>query len=199
MCRFAGKPAAGLHYMQNLLSAMKRGIFCSANSDIEPVYFEKTRELGEWIVGNGDTIVFGGCDMGLMECIAEAVYTNGGMTIGVVPSKIEENGHVSPHLSVEIPCDNLSDRKDLMLLKSDVVIALPGGLGTLDEIFTVTASATIGYHGKKVILYNINGFWDSLIALLDDLQRRGMVRGDWRRHIMVAGSLEEIRSSLARL
>lgn len=199
MCRFAGKPAAGLHYMQKLLSAMKICIFCSANSDIEPVYFEKTRELGEWIVGNGDTIVFGGCDMGLMECIAEAVYTNGGMTIGVVPSKIEENGHVSPHLSVEIPCDNLSDRKDLMLLKSDVVIALPGGLGTLDEIFTVAASATIGYHGKKVILYNINGFWDSLIALLDDLQRRGMVRGDWRRHIMVAGSLEEIRSSLARL
>ena len=199
MCQFAGKPAAGLHYMQKLLSAMKICIFCSANSDIEPVYFEKTRELGEWIVGNGDTIVFGGCDMGLMECIAEAVYTNGGMTIGVVPSKIEENGHVSPHLSVEIPCDNLSDRKDLMLLKSDVVIALPGGLGTLDEIFTVAASATIGYHGKKVILYNINGFWDSLIALLDDLQRRGMVRGDWRRHIMVAGSLEEIRSSLARL
>ena len=199
MCRFAGKPAAGLHYMQKLLSAMKICIFCSANSDIEPVYFEKTRELGEWIVGNGDTIVFGGCDMGLMECIAEAVYTNGGMTIGVVPSKIEENGHVSPHLSVEIPCDNLSDRKDLMLLKSDVVIAVPGGLGTLDEIFTVAASATIGYHGKKVILYNINGFWDSLIALLDDLQRRGMVRGDWRRHIMVAGSLEEIRSSLARL
>lgn len=199
MCRFAGKPAAGLHYMQKLLSAMKICIFCSANSDIEPVYFEKTREFGEWIAGNGDAIVFGGCDMGLMECIAEAVYTNGGMTIGVVPSKIEENGHVSPHLSVEIPCDNLSDRKDLMLLKSDVVIALPGGLGTLDEIFTVAASATIGYHGKKVILYNINGFWDSLIALLDDLQRRGMVRGDWRRHIMVAGSLEEIRSSLARL
>ena len=193
MCWFADKPAAGLHYMQKLLSAMKICIFCSANSDIEPVYFEKTRELGEWIAGNGDAIVFGGCDMGLMECIAEAVYTNGGMT------KIEENGHVSPHLSVEIPCDNLSDRKDLMLLKSDVVIALPGGLGTLDEIFTVAASATIGYHGKKVILYNINGFWDSLIALLDDLQRRGMVRGDWRRHIMVAGSLEEIRSSLARL
>lgn len=178
---------------------MKVAIFCSANENIEPVYFEKTRELGEWLAKNGDSIVFGGCDMGLMECVAKAAYDAGGMTIGVVPSKIEENGHVSPHLSVEIPCDNLSDRKDLMLLKSDVVIALPGGLGTLDEIFTVAASATIGYHGKKVILYNINGFWDSLIALLDDLQRRGMVRGDWRRHIMVAGSLEEIRSSLARL
>lgn len=116
------------------------------------------------------------------------------MTIGVVPSKIEENGHVSPHLSVEIPCDNLSDRKDLLLLKSDIVIALPGGIGTLDEIFTVAASATIGYHKKKVILYNINGFWNSLIALLDDLQQKGMIRGDWHRHIVVANSLEEIKN-----
>ena len=132
--------------------------------------------------------------MGLMECVAEAAYNNGGMTIGVVPSKIEENGHVSPHLSVEIPCDNFSDRKDLLLLKSDIVIALPGGIGTLDEIFTVAASATIGYHRKKVILYNINGFWNSLIALLDDLQQKGMIRGDWHRHIVVANSLEEIKN-----
>lgn len=173
---------------------MKVAIFCSANENIEPVYFEKTRELGEWLAKNGDSIVFGGCDMGLMECVAEAAYNNGGMTIGVVPSKIEENGHVSPHLSVEIPCDNLSDRKDLLLLKSDIVIALPGGIGTLDEIFTVAASATIGYHRKKVILYNINGFWNSLIALLDDLQQKGMIRGDWHRHIVVANSLEEIKN-----
>ena len=176
---------------------MKICVFCSANSDIEPVYFEKTRELGEWAAKNSHSIVFGGCDMGLMECVAKAAYSNGGMTIGVVPSKIEENGHVSQHLSVEIPCDNLSDRKDLTLLKSDVVIALPGGLGTLDEIFTVAASATIGYHRKKVILYNINGFWNSLIALLDDLQQKGMVRGNWRQHILVAESLDDIKRELA--
>lgn len=178
---------------------MKIAIFCSANNDIEPVYFEKTAELGRWIAKNSHSIVFGGCDMGLMECVAKAAAEEGGMTIGVVPQKIEENGHVSKHLSVEIPCDNLSDRKDLMLLRSDVVIALPGGLGTLDEIFTVAASATIGYHRKKVILYNINGFWNSLVALLDDLERRGMVRGRYRDHILVAESLDDIRSFLAKL
>ena len=175
---------------------MKICVFCSANSNIEQVYFDRTRELGEWCAKNGHTVVFGGCDMGLMECVAKAAYDNGGMTVGIVPSKIEENGHVSPHLSVEIPCENLSDRKDLMLLKSDVVIALPGGLGTLDEIFTVAASATIGYHHKKVILYNINGFWNTLVALLDDLQERGMIRGDYRQHIIVAESLQEIERML---
>lgn len=171
---------------------MKIAVFCSANDNIEPVYFEKAREMATWMAKNGHSIVFGGCDMGLMECVAKAASDAGGMTIGVVPSKIEENGHVSQYLSVEIPCDNLSDRKDLMLLKSDVVVALPGGLGTLDEIFTVAASATIGYHRKKVVLYNINGFWNSLVSLLDDLQQRGMIRGDYSRHIQVADSLEEL-------
>ena len=171
---------------------MKVAIFCSANENIEPVYFEKTRELGEWLAKNGDSIVFGGCDMGLMECVAKAAYDAGGMTIGVVPSKIEENGHVSQYLSVEIPCDNLSDRKDLMLLKSDVVVALPGGLGTLDEIFTVAASSTIGYHNKRVIVYDLKGFWGKLIELLDDMQERGFVRGSWHDYIDVAHSLDDI-------
>ena len=95
-------------------------------------------------------------------------------------------------MEIEIPCDNLSDRKQLMMDQSDVFIALPGGLGTIDEIFTVVASATIGYHQKTVILYNMKGFWDSLIALLDDLQVKGMIRGDWRQYIKTADSIEEI-------
>ena len=78
--------------------------------------------------------------------------------------------------------------------QSDVFIALPGGLGTLDEIFTVVASATIGYHSKTVILYNMKGFWNPLIALLDDLQAKGMIRGDWRQYIKTADSIEEIKT-----
>ena len=171
---------------------MKVAIFCSANENIEPVYFEKTRELGEWLAKSGDSIVFGGCDMGLMECVAKAAYEAGGMTIGVVPSKIEENGHVSQYLSVEIPCDNLSDRKDLMLTQSDIFVALPGGVGTLDEIFTIAAAHTIGYHRKMVILYNMKGFWNSTIALLDDMAEKRMIRGNWRDVIEVADNLEEL-------
>jgi len=79
-----------------------------------------------------------------------------------------------------------------MMDQSDVFIALPGGIGTLDEVFTVAASATIGYHQKPVILYNMKGFWDALIALLDDLKAKGMIRGDWRQYIKTADSIEEI-------
>ena len=138
---------------------MKIGIFCSANNKISPVYFEKTEELGRWIGENGHSIVFGGCNMGLMECV-------------------------------------LSDRKDLLLAHSDVIVALPGGIGTLDEVFTVAASHTIGYHRKKVILYNVNGFWDSLMACLDDLDSRGMIRGQWRDYIQTAATLEELTELL---
>ena len=83
-----------------------------------------------------------------------------------------------------------------MVTQSDINIALPGGVGTLDEIFTVCAAASIGYHQKKVILYNMKGFWDSLIALLNDLQGKGMIRGDWQQYIKKADSIEEINQLL---
>ena len=120
-------------------------IFCSANSNLPTEYFDRTRELGAWMGANGHTLVFGGCNLGLMECVAEAVHNAKGMTIGVVPSIVEKGGKVSEHVDVKILCDNLSDRKDLMIQRSDVIIALPGGVGTLDEIFTVLAAASIGY------------------------------------------------------
>ena len=171
---------------------MNIGIFCSANNSIEPVYFEKTAELGRWMGHNGHTLVFGGCNMGLMECVAKAVHQAGGHTIGVVPRIIEEGGRTSRFVDEQVNCENLSDRKELLLQHSDVVVALPGGIGTLDEVFTVAASHTIGYHHKPIVLYNINGFWDSLIALLNDLSERGMVRGRWRDYILTVSTLEEL-------
>jgi uncharacterized protein (TIGR00730 family) len=169
-------------------------IFCSANHTIDPDFFEMTRSLGEWLATEGHAIVFGGVNMGLMECIAEAAHKAGGQTIGVVPRIIEERGAQSQFVDVCIPCDDLNDRKALMLAQSDVFIALPGGIGTLDELFTVVSSATIGYHQKPLILYNMKGFWDSLIAMLDDLEARGLTRKPWRHYIKVASSLDELKA-----
>ena len=171
---------------------MKICVFCSANEQIDPDFFSATEELGRWAAKNGHAIVYGGVNQGLMECLGRAAHEAGGRTIGVVPTIVEKTGRVSDHIEIEIPCDNLSDRKQLMMDKSDVFIALPGGIGTLDEIFTVAASATIGYHSKPVILYNLKGFWNPLIQLLDDLQDCGMVRGEWRQYIKVISKLEDL-------
>lgn len=167
-------------------------IFCSANQQIDPQFFQRTEELGQWAAKNGHSIIFGGVNLGLMECVARATKEAGGRTIGVVPTIVKKSGRTSKHVDVEILCDNLNDRKQLMEDKSDLFIALPGGIGTLDEIFTIASSATIGYHQKPIILYNMKGFWNSLIALLDDLQAKGVVRGHWQDYIHAANSLDEI-------
>ena len=176
---------------------MKICIFCSANEDIAAEYFELTRELGLWAGRNGHTIVFGGVNQGLMECVAHAAHDGGGRTLGVVPQVIEKNGRMSDYVDIDIPCDNLSDRKQIMMDHSDVFIALPGGIGTLDEIFTVVASATIGYHKKRVILYSMTDFWKPLTQLLDALAGQGMIRGSWQDHLSVAHSLADIEQLLA--
>ena len=86
-----------------------------------------------------------------------------------------------------------------MLAQSDIFVALPGGIGTLDEVFTIAASNTIGYHSKKVILYNMKGFFNPLIALLDALQAQGMIRGLWSDYIQVASNLDEIAVYVAQV
>ena len=82
---------------------MKICVFCSANSNIDPEYFERTRELGKWIADHGHTLVYGGCNLGLMECVAEATHNNGAMTIGVVPRLVEQNGRTSAYMDVHVP------------------------------------------------------------------------------------------------
>ena len=169
---------------------MKICVFCSANQQIDPEFFTMTEELGAWAAKNGHSIVYGGVNQGLMECLGKATKEAGGRTIGIIPMIVEKSGRMSDYVDIEIPCDNLTDRKQLMMDQSDVFIALPGGIG--DEVFTVAASATIGYHDKPLILYNMKGFWNPLIAFLDDLKAKGMIRGNWRDIIKTADSIEEI-------
>ena len=171
---------------------MKSCIFCSANQLIDPDFFRMTEELGQWATREGHTIVYGGVNQGLMECVGKAAHEAGGRTIGVIPRIVEKSGRISDYVDIEMLCDNLSDRKQMMEDQSDVFVALPGGIGTIDELFTIAAAHTIGYHNKLVVLYNMKGFWDSLIAMLDDLQQKGMVRGNWHDYIAVANNLEEL-------
>ena len=131
---------------------MKICVFCSANQQIDPEFFTMTEELGTWAAKNGHSIVYGGVNQGLMECLGKATKEAGGRTIGIIPMIVEKSGRMSDYVDIEIPCDNLTDRKQLMMDQSDAFIALPGGIGTMDEVFTVAASATIGYHDKPLIL-----------------------------------------------
>lgn len=174
----------------------KIAIFCSASGNIDQVHFEKARELGVWMGQNKKTLVYGGANIGLMECIARAAKDNGAMVVGVVPTKLEERGRVSDLLDVTFRTDNLSDRKDMMLNEADVAIALPGGVGTLDEVFHVMAAATLDYHRKKVIFYNINGFWNGVIDFLAGLEAQHFAHHPLNNYFAVADNLEELTELL---
>jgi hypothetical protein len=131
-----------------------------------------------------------------MHSVSKAAKENGGQVIGVVPTRIEEMGRLSPWLDVHIPCVDLTDRKQLMMDQSDAFIVLPGGIGTLDELFTVTSMKTLDFHHKPIILWNMKGFWDSLIACLDDLHAKGVTRKQWRNYITVVNTLDELICSI---
>ena len=114
----------------------------------------------------------------------------------LVPAKLEENGKVSTLLDEEIHTRNLSDRKDIITEKSEVLVALPGGVGTLDEIFHVIAAASIGYHQKKVIFYNEHGFYDELLKALHTLEDKGFARQPFSTYYEVANTLNELKEKI---
>lgn len=171
---------------------MKICVFCSANAGLAPACQRAAGELGRWIGSGGHSLVFGGTDLGLMETVARAAREAGGRVVGVVPERVEERGHTSRLLDVHIPCADLTDRKQLMMAQGDAFVALPGGIGTLDEVFTVAAAASIGYHKKRVILYNVDGFWRSLLAMLDDLKAKGVMRRGLDDSLVAADTLDDV-------
>lgn len=174
----------------------KIGIFCSASENIDKMYFESARRIGTWLGQTGKTLIYGGASLGLMECVAHAVKENGGRVIGIVPVKLEENGKASTSLDEIIHTRNLSDRKDIMTEKSDILVALPGGIGTLDEIFHVIAAASIGYHHKKVIFYNEYGFYDGLLETLRTLEDKGFARQPFSTYYEIADTLDELKEKI---
>lgn len=167
-------------------------VFCSAATDIVPEYFEQTALLGRWIGQQGWRLVYGGASLGLMDCVARAAKEAGAIVLGVVPDKLVERGIVSPLLDETIHVHSLGERKEVMLRESDLFVALPGGLGTLDEVFHVLGESSIGYHAKPVVLYNVNGCWDSMLAMLDDLRQRGLLRHDLTERLWVVSEIAEL-------
>ena len=158
---------------------MKRvAIFCAASENIAPLYFDGASAVCSMLGSIGAEMVYGGARFGLMEATAKAAKVAGARIVGVIPDILLERDRVSSLPDEKVMCRNLSERKDIMLQRSDILVALPGGIGTLDEIFHVMATSTIGYHNKRVVLYNIAGFWDEFMTMLDGMREKGFLRGE---------------------
>lgn len=168
------------------------GVFLSSHNELSAAYVQVAENFGAWLGQNKKTLVYGGCRAGLMETLAAAVKKNGGKVVGIVPDILRERHLVSDCCDVEMYCADLSDRKAAMERESDIMVALPGGIGTLDEVFCVAANHTIGINRKRVILCNVDGCWDKLWNALLDLQRQHLISPDMQECLTKADDLEEL-------
>jgi uncharacterized protein (TIGR00730 family) len=171
-------------------------VFCASANGAKPVYAEAAAELARALVKRNVGIVYGGANVGLMRVVAEAALAEGGRVVGVIPSVLVEAEVAHQGLTELHITDSMHTRKALMADRSDLFIALPGGFGTFEELFEVLAWQTLKIHAKPVLLLNIEGFYDKLLAFLDHCVDEGMLREKNRRIINVANSVDELLGML---
>ncbi|MFP6559729.1 TIGR00730 family Rossman fold protein [Paraburkholderia sp. B3] len=151
-------------------------VYCGSSHGVSPVYTEAARAFGRALVAADLGLVYGGGKVGLMGVIADTVMAEGGRAIGVIPELLvnKEVGHEGLSELHVVP--DMHHRKKMMADLSDAFVAMPGGAGTLEELFEVYTWAQLGYHHKPVAVLNIDGFYDPLIALLRHTVREGFMR-----------------------
>ena len=172
----------------------KIAVFCSASNNIDPEFNKVARDFVRAASLRGYAIVSGGTVKGTMGQIDSELSGCGGYHIGIIPEFMKDI--VAPGLSETHWTDTMAARQAMMRKGTLAAVALPGGIGTLDEIFHVMASATIGYHSKQVIFYNINGFWDDILHFFDRLEKARFAHHPLRQYYKVANTFEELTELL---
>ncbi len=156
-------------------------VYCGASSGHAPVHAAAARLLGTALASQQITLVYGGGRVGLMGIVADAVMNAGGNVIGVIPQALMDTEVGHQHISQLLIVKDMHERKALMAEHADAFIALPGGLGTLEELFETLTWAQLGFHEKPIGLLNVNGFYDGLVDFLAHQVREGFVREEHAR------------------
>lgn len=156
-------------------------VYCGSSDDISDAYREAARSVGTLLANRGITLVYGGGRVGMMGEVADAVLAAGGEVMGVIPEKLQalELGH--PGCTELFVVDSMHARKMMMAQLSDAFIALPGGWGTMEEIFEVTTWTQLNFHRKPVGLLNVDGYYDHLLAWVRHAHDQGFIRSQHAR------------------
>lgn len=173
-------------------------VFCASSNEMDGLYYEAAAQLGKWLALNGMTLVYGGSSRGLMEATAKACHENGGRVTGVAPQILVDIDSISTYIDELIVTPDMHGRKRELIERADVIVAMPGSVGTLDEIFTVLSSNTIGIHDKSVIVWNVNHFWDSLFAMISDIDGKGVSRKPMDEIIHRADTFDELTAMILK-
>ena len=174
-------------------SGKSLAVFCAASDGARIVYREIAQELGRTLANRGIGLIYGGAKMGLMGAVADATLEAGGRVVGVIPHVLVDKEITHEGLSELHVVDTMHTRKRLIGEKADAFLTLPGGFGTFEELFEVLAWQTLNLHAKPVVLLNVAGFYDSMLAFLDVCDSEGMLRGN-RHRLLVASTVDEALS-----
>ncbi len=166
-------------------------VFCASAPGTNPAYAAAAADLGGQLAARRIGLIYGGSNVGLMHAVAQATLDNGGDVVGVIPEVLVDK-EVAHHGLTELHVvDTMHARKALMSDRADAFLILPGGYGTLEEMFEVLAWQTLGLHTKPVLLLNLQGFYDHLLRFLDHAVEEGMLRPDGRRILLTATTVED--------
>jgi len=171
-------------------------VFCGSAPGLSPKYVEMARKLGEWLAKNDITLVYGGATIGVMGAVADGVINGGGKVIGVIPQSLVEYEIAHPGLSELHVVNGMHERKAMMYNLSDAFISLPGGMGTLDEMFEILTWAQLKYHNKPCYIYNFDGFFDSLLAYLHHAHKEGFIKSEHMELLKEIKELEDLSTKL---
>jgi uncharacterized protein (TIGR00730 family) len=160
-------------------------VFCGSSEGRDPAYLQAARALGETLAVKGIGLVYGGASVGLMGALADAALIAGGKVTGVMPRALVEKEIAHNRLSDLRVVGSMHERKALMAELSEGFVALPGGIGTFEELFEMWTWAQLGHHTKPCALLNVRGFYDGLIAFLDQVAERGFMKGAHRAMLIV--------------
>ena len=169
---------------------MKIAVFCGSSTGSQPSYASEAKKLGVFFGNNGIDLVYGGGKVGLMGAIADAVLESGGKVIGVTPEYLKEKEIAHEGLTELIVVKDMHERKARMASMADAFVALPGGAGTLEEIFEAWTWAQLGHHLKPCAFYNTNGFYKHLLSMINNMVDSGFLNAEYSEMLILADNPE---------
>ena len=174
-------------------------LYCGSRPGNKAIYKEKAIQLAEGIANQGFGIVYGGASIGLMGQVADTVIQNGGEVVGVIPEFMLDYEIAHSALTELHVVETMHQRKAIMADRASAFVALPGGLGTFEEILEIATWGQLNQHQKPMIIYNVNGFYDALIQQLDHAVEEGFLPPQHRAKLVVCHSAEQIFNAIQNL
>lgn len=167
-------------------------VFCASAIGKNPAYGDAAFELGLKLAQTETAVIYGGAKVGVMGRLADGVLSKNGKIVGIIPDFLKKKEIAYQGLTELITVSSMHERKALMQEKSDGFIALPGGFGTLEELFEILTWGQLGLHRKPVGILNVNGYYDSLIELIERMVEEKLLREDFKKMLLVSDSTDEL-------